>query len=666
MRQARISGDDLWLPPCSRTFEEKNQEWKLSDFQMTAKLGQGAYGKVVKVKAKDSSEEYAMKIVPKQLIKNQQMEDQVKNEIHIMTLLNHENIINLLTYFEDHRNIYFILELAEDKHLYHKLRSQGKFEEKEAATIIHDLLKAVDYLHTRDPPIIHRDIKAENVLFIDSKAKLADFGWSNLKDRVRTTYCGTPDYLAPEMVLQKGHNEKVDVWTVGILAFELLNGKAPYTPPPGIDKDQANSMLEKNILKKDAVFVNEKCSSLAKDLVKKMLIKDYNERPAASTQVIHEWFKQLLPDRFVGASQLSAEALQNKSLVTLKNNSYMRLFSKETNENFNSIGGSDGQSNGSCLQGPIVKRPTSNKLGPKILSDSIDDMDEFMSNNVPKHNQKTQDNLMVPSRGKTHIQPSVLSKSVIVDTIVAAEKKEDYSMAAVKKEETGDFKEARLKIKINELKEEINDTKKTINSKDCLIQESNQKLRILASKLLKDENGKDLSSERLQELLEKETQFNQLKEDLKSFEIQKEQCNELLITKDSLTNELKEKDLKLSREKTKVETMENELKSRQKYIQEQKTEIESNTDDWMKDSLGYEARIKELEKLLANSGNNFFGGDNTVAVLGDAAELVKKKVATMESQMNDYLSTETTMDELNSLLDNVNFFGCLKKRLSKS
>jgi serine/threonine protein kinase len=100
-----------------------------------------------------------------------------------------------------------------------------------------DILKAVNYLHERNPPIIHRDIKAENILFFKDRLKIADFGWSSMKDKVRTTFCGTPDYLAPEMILERGHNEKLDLWTLGILMYELLVGKAPFSPDLGKFKD---------------------------------------------------------------------------------------------------------------------------------------------------------------------------------------------------------------------------------------------------------------------------------------------------------------------------------------------------------------------------------------------------------------------------------------------
>ena len=79
------------------------------------------------------------------------------------------------------------------------------------------------------PPILHRDIKPENVLIDNEQMKIADFGWSNTEDDIRNTFCGTPEYLSPEMILGTGHNDKLDIWTLGILMFELLVGKPPFT-----------------------------------------------------------------------------------------------------------------------------------------------------------------------------------------------------------------------------------------------------------------------------------------------------------------------------------------------------------------------------------------------------------------------------------------------------
>lgn len=100
------------------------------------------------------------------------------------------------------------------------------------------MFKAVDFLHKQTPSIIHRDLKLENILFTDEGLKITDFGWSNLKDRVRNTFCGTPEYLAPEMLMEKGHNEKLDCWTLGILVYEILVGRGPFAPPKVEGKSQ--------------------------------------------------------------------------------------------------------------------------------------------------------------------------------------------------------------------------------------------------------------------------------------------------------------------------------------------------------------------------------------------------------------------------------------------
>ncbi len=92
-----------------------------------------------------------------------------------------------------------------------------------------DIIDAISYLHSMDPPILHRDIKPENILITNSSCKIVDFGWSNEKNNLRNTFCGTPDYLAPEMIKGLGHNEKLDIWTLGILMFEMLHGKPPFT-----------------------------------------------------------------------------------------------------------------------------------------------------------------------------------------------------------------------------------------------------------------------------------------------------------------------------------------------------------------------------------------------------------------------------------------------------
>ena len=150
--------------------------------------------------------------------------EQLNNEIEILAKCNHPGIIELKTVFNDDSYIYMIMELANDGTLFHTLKKNKKLDEETTANYMEQIINAISYLHSMTPPILHRDIKPENVLMSGNRLKLCDFGWSNLdkKDDIRNTFCGTPDYLSPEMILGTGHNEKLDVWTLGILMFELL------------------------------------------------------------------------------------------------------------------------------------------------------------------------------------------------------------------------------------------------------------------------------------------------------------------------------------------------------------------------------------------------------------------------------------------------------------
>jgi serine/threonine protein kinase len=285
------TGKQPWLS-VSTGFEGLGRAVNLGDLEKVKSLGKGAYGMVLKVRSVKTGTLYALKIISKMLIENLKMIDQLKNEISIMQKLEHPNIVKLLTHFEDEKNIYFILDLAEDQHLYSRLGQVGKYDEPTAAKYMFDIFKAVNYLHTQNPPIIHRDIKPENILFSATGLKLADFGWSNMKDgRVRTTYCGTPDYLAPEMVLEKGHNEKLDVWTLGVLLYELVVGRAPFSPNPAIkDKRMAEKELRKNIMECKLKFPPE-VSSVCKEIIKKLLQKEPKNRPSCEEALRDPFFK---------------------------------------------------------------------------------------------------------------------------------------------------------------------------------------------------------------------------------------------------------------------------------------------------------------------------------------------------------------------------------------
>jgi serine/threonine protein kinase len=178
-------------------------------------------------------------------------------------------------------NVYNLLTLDKKRQLSTKV----------IATIMKDVISATYFLHNMNPPIIHRDIKPENVLLNEGMvAKLTDFGWSNYiqEDKERKTVCGTPIYLAPEIIKEKGHDERVDIWCIGVLLFELITGSVPF---------QGNDIetLKSNILHLRITWPKE-MNPDAKDLISKILKLDPNQRLPLEDMLQHPFFLKYFPD----------------------------------------------------------------------------------------------------------------------------------------------------------------------------------------------------------------------------------------------------------------------------------------------------------------------------------------------------------------------------------
>ncbi|VEN50119.1 unnamed protein product [Callosobruchus maculatus] len=191
--------------------QTSERKWTLSDFDIGRPLGKGKFGNVYLAREKTSKFKIALKVLFKSAIKECNNEHQVRREIEIQSHLKHPNILRLYGYFHDETRVYLILEFAANGALYQKLTAtlDKRFSEPEAAKYIAQVADALMYLHQKK--VIHRDIKPENLLLgANGEIKIADFGWSvHAPSSKRTTVCGTLDYLPPEMVCGRSHNEKV-------------------------------------------------------------------------------------------------------------------------------------------------------------------------------------------------------------------------------------------------------------------------------------------------------------------------------------------------------------------------------------------------------------------------------------------------------------------------
>jgi len=286
------------------------QRYSKEDFvPVGGPIGNGSYGQVRKVVHKRTAELFAMKEIPKKKIKDHKMEDYLHLEVKLQYKLRHQNILRLHYYFENAEMVYLLLEYAGGGSLFSYLRKKGKLPELEAAPIFVGVAKALNYMHRHN--VVHRDLKPENILLCaGGVAKVADFGWSaEMKDGApRHTFCGTWDYLSPEMVQNEPHDHTVDTWAVGVLLYEMITGRAPFA---------ASSQMKAlaRITNVD-LQIPDYVSTLARDLITKILVKDCWKRLCLEDAVRHEWARRFVRvDDEVSPNGVSNAALSRSPAV---------------------------------------------------------------------------------------------------------------------------------------------------------------------------------------------------------------------------------------------------------------------------------------------------------------------------------------------------------------
>ena len=273
--------------------EEYEPEPKVTDFEIIKELGVGSFGKVHLVSHKKTKHKFALKSINKLDEVNYEEKSYFCREIEIMYKLNHPNICKLFSHFEDNNYCYLLLQYIPKGSAFDLIPKNGKKQQnmKLIASVMKDLISAIYYLHNFQPPIVHRDIKPENILLDEnSKAYLTDFGWSNYirNHRIRNTICGTPLYLPPEMVAESGHNEKADIWCIGVLLFELSTGKVPF-------EGNDYSTVKYNISRLNISWPSDIEPDI-KDLISKILKKNPNERLSIEKILSHNFFLKYFPN----------------------------------------------------------------------------------------------------------------------------------------------------------------------------------------------------------------------------------------------------------------------------------------------------------------------------------------------------------------------------------
>ncbi|EFP79720.2 hypothetical protein PGT21_032024 [Puccinia graminis f. sp. tritici] len=208
----------------------KNTQLTIESFELLQVIGKGSFGKVMQVRKKDTGRIYAMKTIRKAHIVSRSEVTHTLAERTVLGQVNNPFIVPLKFSFQNSEKLYLVLSCINGGELFHHLQKEGRFSEERSRLYAAELLCALEHLHAYD--VIYRDLKPENILLdYTGHIALCDFGLCKLnmgESEKTNTFCGTPEYLSPELLLGQGYSKSVDWWTLGVLIYEMLSGLPPY------------------------------------------------------------------------------------------------------------------------------------------------------------------------------------------------------------------------------------------------------------------------------------------------------------------------------------------------------------------------------------------------------------------------------------------------------
>ncbi|XP_071951404.1 serine/threonine-protein kinase DCLK1-like [Antedon mediterranea] len=260
----------------------------LEKYRIGRIIGDGNFAVVKECTDRSTGEEFALKIIDKKKCKGK--EKMIESEVNVLRNVKHPNIIQLLDEYDAPNELYLLMELVKGGDLFDAISMATKYTERDASCMVHNLASAINYLHSLN--IVHRDIKPENLLVCEHKdgtksLKLGDFGLATFVMKPLTTVCGTPTYVAPEIILETGYGTEVDVWAAGVITYILLCGFPPFRS----ESNDQEELFDKIIIGNYS-FISpfwDDISSLAKELIICMLEIDPAKRYTALEVMQHPW-----------------------------------------------------------------------------------------------------------------------------------------------------------------------------------------------------------------------------------------------------------------------------------------------------------------------------------------------------------------------------------------
>lgn len=317
----------------------------IDDFSVLKILGKGSFGKVLLVEKLDTKKTFAMKVIKKNTLSKKSQSLHTKTEREILENMNSPFILQLHYAFQTDDKLYLVMDFMSGGELFFHLRKERKFLESKARFYAAEITLALEYLHSHG--IVYRDLKPENILIgEDGHIKIADFNLSKqgLREGVKTyTFCGTPEYLAPEILQGRGHDKAVDYWALGALIYEMLAGMPPFHCR---DKNQMFMNILKKPVEMKPYFSKEACS-----LLTSLLVVDPTKRLSNMNELKkHEFFRDLDWDR------LARSEIKPPFVPKIKDEKDLKYFDKSLTDDFDTPCGSPHKKgSGETCQGSTYK-----------------------------------------------------------------------------------------------------------------------------------------------------------------------------------------------------------------------------------------------------------------------------------------------------------------------
>ncbi|XP_039249814.1 calcium/calmodulin-dependent protein kinase type 1-like [Styela clava] len=272
-------------------------------------LGTGAFSKVYLGEHKKTGDMVAIKCIFTKTLKGKS--HALTNEIDVLRKLRHPNIVRLIEIFSNPTQVCLVMQLVTGGELFDRILEKGQYTEKDASDVVCQILDAVSYLH--DAGIVHRDLKPENLLYAtaneDSKIMLSDFGLSKtvVEGKTLKTACGTPGYVAPEVLLQQPYGKAVDVWSVGVITYILLCGYPPFYAE---EDPELFDQIKKAEYEFDSPYWDD-ISEAAKSFIRRLMEKNSDKRYSC---------KQAMQDPWISGGAASTKNIHQHVSTNMKKN----------------------------------------------------------------------------------------------------------------------------------------------------------------------------------------------------------------------------------------------------------------------------------------------------------------------------------------------------------